>query len=331
MTALRDGYDALLLDLDGTLYQGPQEIPGAREALAAGEQSCYYVTNNASRRPGEVAEHLTELGFDADESTVVTSSQTAARLLAENVAPGSPVLIVGTEALADEIRHVGLRPVRSFEDAPAAVVQGHSPTTDWAILAEATLAIRAGAVWVAANLDTTLPTERGLVLGNGSMVAALRTATSREPLVAGKPAAPLMEDAMRRSKCVRPLVVGDRLDTDIEGANNVGLDSLLVLTGVSTAVDVLRAAPEQRPTYLASELDALNRPAEESLVGEDNRWSVEFDGSDLVIEPTSESAAPVDSAALLRAVTAGAWKFPDFSRITSTTPTVSAVVSGWGA
>ncbi|CAG7580429.1 HAD-IIA family hydrolase [Rhodococcus opacus] len=331
MTALRDGYDALLLDLDGTLYQGPQEIPGAREALAAGEQSCYYVTNNASRRPGEVAEHLTELGFDADESTVVTSSQTAARLLAENVAPGSPVLIVGTEALADEIRHVGLSPVRSFEDAPAAVVQGHSPTTDWAILAEATLAIRAGAVWVAANLDTTLPTERGLVLGNGSMVAALRTATSREPLVAGKPAAPLMEDAMRRSKCVRPLVVGDRLDTDIEGANNVGLDSLLVLTGVSTAVDVLRADAEQRPTYLASELDALNRPAEESLIGEDNRWSVEFDGSDLVIEPTSESAAPVDSAALLRAVTAGAWKFPDFSRITSTTPTVSAVVSGWGA
>ncbi|RZK85982.1 MAG: HAD-IIA family hydrolase [Rhodococcus sp. (in: high G+C Gram-positive bacteria)] len=331
MTALRDGYDALLLDLDGTLYQGPQEIPGAREALAAGQQSCYYVTNNASRRPGEVAEHLTELGFDADESTVVTSSQTAARLLAENVAPDSPVLIVGTEALADEVRNVGLRPVRSFEDAPAAVVQGHSPTTGWAILAEATLAIRAGAVWVAANLDSTLPTERGLVLGNGSMVAALRTATSREPLVAGKPAAPLMEDAMRRSKCVRPLVVGDRLDTDIEGANNVGLDSLLVLTGVSTAVDVLRAAPEQRPTYLASELDALNRPAEESLIGEDNRWSVEFDGSDLVIEPTSDSAAPVDSAALLRAVTAGAWNFPDFSRITSTTPAVSAVVSGWGA
>ncbi|MDV7088612.1 HAD-IIA family hydrolase [Rhodococcus opacus] len=331
MTALRDGYDALLLDLDGTLYQGPQEIPGAREALAAGEQSCYYVTNNASRRPGEVAEHLTELGFDADESTVVTSSQTAARLLAENVAPDSPVLIVGTEALADEVRNVGLRPVRSFEDAPAAVVQGHSPTTGWAILAEATLAIRAGAVWVAANLDSTLPTERGLVLGNGSMVAALRTATSREPLVAGKPAAPLMEDAMRRSKCVRPLVVGDRLDTDIEGANNVGLDSLLVLTGVSTAVDVLRAAPEQRPTYVASELDALNRPAGESLIGEDNRWSVEFDGSDLVIEPTSDSAAPVDSAALLRAVTAGAWKFPDFSRITSTTPAVSAVVSGWGA
>jgi HAD superfamily hydrolase (TIGR01450 family) len=331
VTVLRDGYDALLLDLDGTLYQGPQEIPGAREALAAGEQSCYYVTNNASRSPGEVAEHLTELGFDADESTVVTSSQSAARLLAENVAPDSPVLIVGTEALADEVRYVGLRPVRSFEDAPAAVVQGHSPTTDWAILAEATLAIRADAVWVAANLDSTLPTERGLVLGNGSMVAALRTASSREPLVAGKPAAPLMEDAMRRSGCARPLGGGYWLDTEIEGANNVGLDSLLVLTGVSTAVDVLRAAPEQRPTYLASELDALNRPAEESLIGEDSRWSVEFDGTDLVIEPTIDSAARVDSAALLRAVALAAWKFPGFARITSTTPAVSAVASGWGA
>ncbi|MEN0140324.1 MAG: HAD-IIA family hydrolase [Rhodococcus sp. (in: high G+C Gram-positive bacteria)] len=331
MTALRETYDALLLDLDGTLYQGPQEIPGAREALATGTQSCYYVTNNASRSPGDVAEHLTDLGFDADESTVVTSSQSAARLLAENVAAGSPVLVVGTEALADEVRNVGLRPVRSFADAPVAVVQGHSPTTDWAILAEATLAIRAGAVWVAANLDSTLPTERGLVLGNGSMVAALRAATSREPLVAGKPAAPLMEDAMRRSGCVRPLVVGDRLDTDIEGANNVGLDSLLVLTGVSTAIDVLRAAPEQRPTYVASGLDALNRPADESLVGEDSRWSVEFDGTDLVIEPTADSAEPVDSAALLRAVAVGAWKFPDFARITSTTPAVSTVVSGWGA
>ncbi|MFC9557399.1 HAD-IIA family hydrolase [Rhodococcus sp. NPDC056960] len=331
MTALRDSYDALLLDLDGTLYQGPLEIPGARDALAAGDQALYYVTNNASRRPGEVAEHLTELGFAADESTVVTSSQTAARLLAENVAAGSPVLVVGTEALADEVRNVGLLPVRSFEDAPTAVVQGHSPTTDWAILAEATLAIRAGAVWVAANLDSTLPTERGLVLGNGSMVAALRTATSREPLVAGKPAAPLMEDAMRRSGCGRPLVVGDRLDTDIEGAYTVGLDSLLVLTGVSTAVDVLRAAPAQRPTYLAADLDALNRPAEESRVGEDRRWSVEFDGADLVIEPATDSAEPVDSTALLRAVAVGAWKFPDFARITSTTPAVSAVVSGWGA
>ncbi|MCQ4120153.1 HAD-IIA family hydrolase [Rhodococcus tibetensis] len=330
-SSLRERYDALLLDLDGTLYQGPQAIPGAREALATGTQSLYYVTNNASRSPSEVAAHLTELGFDASEARVVTSSQSAARLLAEKIDPATAVLVVGTEALADEVARVGLRPVRSFTDFPVAVVQGHSPKTDWAILAEATLAIRSGALWVAANVDSTLPTERGLVLGNGSMVAALRTATSREPLVAGKPAAPLMEDAMRRSKCSRPLVVGDRLDTDIEGANAVGVESLLVLTGVSTAIDVLRATEEQRPTYVASELDALNRPGEESTVGEDRRYSVEFDGTDLVIEPKGGSIGTVDSATLLRHVAVSAWKYPEFGRVTSTDPAVNALVSGWGA
>ncbi|WP_072690108.1 HAD-IIA family hydrolase [Rhodococcus marinonascens] len=329
MTVLRDGYDALLLDLDGTLYQGDLEVRGASEALSSGTQSLYYVTNNASRRPTEVAEHLTELGFDADESRVVTSAQSAARLLTENVGPGSAVLVVGTEALADEVRHVGLRPVRSFADSPVAVVQGHSPTTDWAILAEATLAIRSGAVWVAANLDSTYPTARGLVLGNGSMVAALRTATSRVPLVAGKPAAPLLEDAMRQSGSVRPLVVGDRLDTDIEGACTLGVDSLLVLTGVSTPLDVLRAAEQQHPTYLAAGLDALNASAENSRICEDSRWSVEFDGRDLVIESAAVSAESIDSIALLRAAAVGAWKFPDFDWIISTSPAVSAVVSGW--
>ncbi|AOW94662.1 HAD family hydrolase [Rhodococcus sp. WMMA185] len=326
---MRDGYDALLLDLDGTLYHGELEVPGAREALASGTQSLCYVTNNASRGPSEVAEHLTELGFDADESRVVTSAQSAARLLTENLDPDSAVLVVGTEALADEVRHVGLRPVRSFEDSPAAVVQGHSPTTGWAILAEATLAIRSGAVWVAANLDSTLPTGRGLVLGNGSMVAALRTATSREPLVAGKPAAPLLEDAIRQSESVRPLVVGDRLDTDIEGAATVGADSLLVLTGVSTPLDVLRAAESQRPTYLAAGLDALNAPAEHSRIREDSRWSVEFDGTDLVIESVAPSTESLDSLEVLRAAAAVAWKFPDFDRVISPSPAVSEVVSAW--
>ncbi|MFZ2172740.1 MAG: HAD-IIA family hydrolase [Rhodococcus sp. (in: high G+C Gram-positive bacteria)] len=325
---LRAAYDTLLLDLDGTLYRGSHEIPGARDAVCSGEQSLFYVTNNASRSPADVAHHLSALGFDADESRVVTSSQSAARLLQENVESGAAVLVVGTEALCDEVSRVGLRPVRLFDDEPAAVVQGHSPATDWAILAEATLAIRAGALWVAANLDSTLPTERGLVLGNGSMVAALRAATSREPLVAGKPAAPLMEDAMRRSGSVRPLVVGDRLDTDIEGAHAVGLESLLVLTGVSSATDVLRAVENQRPTYVAADLDALNRPADQSGIGEGTRWAVHFDGKDLVIGPDG-SGAPVDETALLRQVAPIAWKFPGFERITSTDTALSAVLSGW--
>ena len=140
-------------------------------------------------------------------------------MLADQLAPGSRVLVVGTESLAAEIAAAGLVPVRSFDDKPDAVVQGHSPDTGWAILAEAALAIRAGAVWVAANVDATLPTERGLLPGNGSMVAALKAATDAEPQVAGKPAPTLLLDALARGDFRTPLVVGDRLNTDIAGAN----------------------------------------------------------------------------------------------------------------
>ena len=151
------------------------------------------------------------------------------------------MLVVGTESLADEIEAVGLRPVREFKDQPVAVVQGHSPATGWSDLAEAALAIRAGALWVAANVDKTLPSERGLLPGNGSMVAALRTATDTEPQVAGKPAPTLMADALSRGDFHAPLVVGDRLDTDIAGAYAADLPSLMVLSGVNSARDVVGA------------------------------------------------------------------------------------------
>ncbi|ANQ73993.1 MULTISPECIES: HAD-IIA family hydrolase [Rhodococcus] len=325
MTVLRTQYDVLLLDLDGTLYAGAHAIPGTQAALGQGTQALYYVTNNASRSPSAVSAHLTELGFDSEDDRVVTSSQTAVRLLSERLEPGAAVLVVGTDALADEVTRVGLLPVREFADSPVAVVQGHSTETNWSILAEACLAIRAGALWVAANLDTTLPSERGLVLGNGSMVAALRAATKQEPLVAGKPAAPLMEDALARSGCSRPLVVGDRLDTDIEGAHAVSIDSLLVLTGVSTPGDVLRAPVEQRPTYIAATLDSLNQPAVESLVGADSKWSVSVNGSALVVD------GPVvgDEMSLLRAVAPVAWANPSFRTLEASDAGVADLFASW--
>lgn len=262
MNRLRDGYEALLLDLDGTLYRGPEVIDGAPKALAPdgdSTQRLVYVTNNAARGPGAVAGHLADLGYPATDDDVVTSAQAAARMLAHRLNPGARVLVVGTDDLAAEIDAVGLVPIRRFgETPPEAVVQGHSPATAWPDLAEAAYALRAGALWVAANTDRTLPNERGLAPGNGSMVAALRTASDREPLVAGKPYAPLMEDALERSGTRSALVVGDRLDTDIEGANGLGLDSLLVLTGVSTLEEVRIAPPAQVPTFIATSLDALN-------------------------------------------------------------------------
>ncbi len=304
-STLRAGYDSLLLDLDGTLYLGSEAIPGASKAIEGGSQQLIYVTNNASRSPADVARHLSDLGFPADDEDVVTSSQAAARLLSERVEPGSAVLVVGAEALCDEVARVGLRPVRSAADDPRAVVQGHSPETAWPILAEASYAIRAGALWVAANTDTTLPTERGLAPGNGAMVAALRAATGIDPIVAGKPAAPLMEDALRRCGSRSALVVGDRLDTDIAGANEVGLDSLAVLTGVSSADDLLRAVPSMRPTYLAFTLDALNGPIDSDRCG----WRAAIDGANIVL------AGGGDALSALAVTAVVAWQNPTFERV----------------
>ncbi|GAB2687025.1 HAD-IIA family hydrolase [Nocardia thraciensis] len=263
MTRLRERFGALLLDLDGTLYRGHDVIPGAPEALSGSTsaQALMYVTNNASRSAATVAGHLAELGFAATENEVVTSAQAAARVLAGRVRAGATVLVVGTDDLAAEVERVGLRPIRRFGDVtPDAVVQGHSPQTAWPDMAEAAYALRAGALWVAANTDATLPNERGLAPGNGSMVAALRAATDLEPTVAGKPYAPLLEDALDRAATRNALVVGDRLDTDIDGAHCVGLPSLLVLTGVSTLADLRKQPADRLPTYVADSLEALNHP-----------------------------------------------------------------------
>ncbi|WP_341257365.1 MULTISPECIES: HAD-IIA family hydrolase [Gordonia] len=275
-TSLGAHYDTLLFDLDGTLFAGASALPHAVSAVNDAAAGVLFVTNNASRSPDEVADHLAALGFSAHSDQVVTSAQAGATLVAERVPAGSTVLVVGAQSLRDEISARGLVVVDSADDIPAAVVQGHSPDTGWAELSEAALAVRNGAVWVACNVDTTLPNERGLLVGNGSMVAAVKSATGAEPLVAGKPAAPIMRDALSRGEGRRPLVVGDRLDTDIAGAHTVGLDSLLVLTGVSTAVDMLAAGPNCRPTYVAANgLAGLASDAESLRIGPHDDWRVQ--------------------------------------------------------
>ncbi|MDL5158389.1 HAD-IIA family hydrolase [Actinomycetospora termitidis] len=305
-------HDALLVDLDGTVYAGPAAIPGAVEALEAARGrglTVSYVTNNASRAPGAVSEHLAELGLTVTEEDVVTSAQAGAAVLAGQVEPGAPVLVLGTEALADEIRGVGLTPVRADDDGPVAVVQGHSPDTGWRQLAEAALTLARGAVWVACNVDPTLPSERGLLPGNGSMVAALRHASRREPQVAGKPATPLLRQAMERVGSTTPLVVGDRLDTDIAGGNAVGAESLLVLTGVSTAADLLAAPSDQRPTYVAADLVAL-ADVEAVRVGADDGWTakVHDDGSLELAASAAGDDDREDRVAALRALCTAHWE-----------------------
>jgi glycerol-1-phosphatase len=253
-------YDVALLDLDGVVYIGHDAVPYAAEALASARTDgmrLAFVTNNAARPPAAVAALLTSLGVPADPSAVITSSQAAAHYLAERLPPGSNVLVVGTIGLTEALLERGLNPVHSADDEPLAVVQGYSPTTDWALLAEGAVAINRGVMWVATNLDPTVPSPRGPLPGNGSLVAALRHATGVVPIATGKPDPTMHRESVERSAAQAPLAVGDRLDTDIEGARAVGCHSLLVLTGVTTPAELLTARPDHRPDYVARDLRGL--------------------------------------------------------------------------
>lgn len=316
MKTLAQQYDCFLIDLDGTVFQGQRPIDGAAQSLAELPGRALFITNNASRSAAEVAEHLGTCGVHATKDDVVTSAQAAASVLAEQLPGGSPVLIVGTQALADAIVGVGLRPVCGWADKPVAVVQGHSPETGWSDLAEAALAIRGGALWVATNTDPTLPSERGLLPGNGSMVAALRTATDTEPQVVGKPSPILVRDALARGDFHAPLIIGDRLDTDIACAHAAGLPSLMVLTGVGSAWDAITAGPAYRPTYLAADLRCLHRDAGQFAVAPQPAWRVEIRGHKLTVRGDLACEEPGDDGlSIIRAVAWAAWNaYPDAPR-----------------
>lgn len=259
-------YDVGVLDLDGVVYFGHDPVPGAAEALAKARASgmrLAFATNNASRTPSATAALLGDVGVPAAAEDVVTSAQAAARLLAERLPGGSKVLVVGGMGLRQAVRDAGLRPVSAARERPAAVVQGYTPALSYDQLAEGCLAVADGALFVASNGDTTIPGRNGTIRpGNGALTQVIRTATGVEPIVTGKPELPLHRETILRTGAERPLIVGDRLDTDIEGANNGGADSLLVLTGV-TRPPALLAAPERlRPTYVAADLTGLLTPHE---------------------------------------------------------------------
>jgi glycerol-1-phosphatase len=260
---LAEGYDAGLYDLDGVLYLATEPVPHAAASVAAARElglRAAFVTNNASRSPAGVAALLGQVGVPADPHDVVTSAQAAVRLLHDDVPVGSDVLVIGSDDLADAVAEGGYAPVRQAGEGTRAVVQGLSPDVGWVHLAEAAVALHAGARWVAANTDTTYPSPRGPLPGCGAMVAALVTATGREPVVAGKPGPALHAESVERVDAQRPLVVGDRLDTDVLGAVRAGSDSLLVLTGVCTRAALLAAPAGTRPSYVAPDLRGLLVP-----------------------------------------------------------------------
>lgn len=261
--ALVARYAAVVCDLDGVVYRGPTAVPHAVEVLGGLDVPVLYATNNASRSPADVATHLRDLGLACTPDAVATSSQAGAWLLADRLAAGSPVLAVGGAGVSAALAEAGLRPVLPADarHTPVeAVLQGYGPAVTATDLAEAAYAVEGGATWVATNTDGTLPTDRGVAPGNGSLVAAVERAVGHPPhLVAGKPAPPLYQLCAGRLELPvdRVLAVGDRLDTDIEGAVAAGMDSLLVLTGVDDLRACLEAPPQRRPTWVAPDLRAL--------------------------------------------------------------------------
>ena len=317
-----ESYDVALLDLDGVVYVGPSAVPGAVSHLAAARglgMRLAFVTNNASRPPGAVAEHLRTLGVELADTDVVTSAQAAARLVAQQVPAGARVLVVGGAGLVDALAEHGLEAVASLDEAPQAVVQGFDPSVGWTDLAEATYAVTAGLPWVATNRDRTIPTARGRAPGNGMLVAAVQEATGVEPLVAGKPEPALVEESVLRTGATRPLMVGDRLDTDISGATRAGMPSLALLTGVTTPAQLLTARGPDRPDLVAADLGALlvPHPAVEFDGGSAAcaGWRAEVADGCLQLAPTETDSDGPGSApsllAALRASVAAAWAAAD--------------------
>lgn len=261
--SLATAYDLLMFDLDGVVYVDGHAVDHASESIAAARRDgarIAFITNNAARTPGQVADHLGELGIEATTSDVVTSAQAAARLLHDRLGDGARVSVLGAEGLEEALREGGLEPVAVGDDRAVAVVSGYAPEIRWKVIMRAATLIRNGLPWTATNTDLTLPTGDGLAPGHGLLVRLISDFAEVEPEVAGKPARPLLDETRRRVGGDHPLMVGDRLDTDIEGARRAELDSLLVMTGVTSLSDLASAAPDLRPTYVAHDLRALARP-----------------------------------------------------------------------
>lgn len=313
-------HDVALLDLDGVVYVGPDAVPGIPDALRAareGGMRLGFVTNNASRTPEEVSEHLRELGVPADATDVITSSQAAATVVGEMFDAGARVLAVGGPGVASALRAVGLTVVERAEDAPVAVVQGYGRDVGWAQLAEAVVAVRNGARYVATNTDATIPSPRGPLPGNGAMVGIVSTITGATPVIAGKPDPAMHAECVRRTGARQPLVVGDRLDTDIEGARRAGAASLLVLSGVTDPATLLAAGPLHRPDLLAADASGLLHvhPAvvRDGAAWRCGRWSAgHAEADDVLVLRADPEAGPDDGLDGLRALCVAHWgRHPD--------------------
>jgi len=253
---LAERYDCILFDLDGVLYRGEDAVPSAPPTLAELRRrgvAPVFLTNNSSRTPLQVAEKLRAIGIEAEPGEVVTSALATAELLAER--GGGRAFVIGQDGVREALTDAGIRVLDGEPEETDLVVVGYDGGATYGSLKRASLLVQRGARLVATNADGSYPAADGLWPGAGALLAVITTTTGAEPEIVGKPFAPLFEAGRRRGGGGRPLVVGDRLDTDIEGATRLGWDSMLVLTGVSGREDVKRLGIE--PTMIAEDVSAL--------------------------------------------------------------------------
>ena len=253
---LAERYDCILFDLDGVLYRGEDAVPSAPPTLAELRRwgvRPVFLTNNSSRTPLQVAEKLRGIGIEAETGEVVTSALATAELLAER--GGGRAFVIGQDGVREALSDAGIAIVDGDPEEADLVVVGYDGGATYGSLKRASLLVQRGARLVATNADGSYPAADGLWPGAGALLAVITTTTGAEPEIVGKPFAPLFEAGRRRGGGGRPLVVGDRLDTDIEGAARLGWDSMLVLTGVSGREDVERLGIA--PTMIAEDVSAL--------------------------------------------------------------------------
>ena len=248
---------ALVIDADGVLWHGRNPLPAVPaffDFLRAREIRFIIATNNSARPGSEIVERLAHFGVTITENQVLTSAEATALFLPRVIPRGGRVFLIGGEGLANELTRAGFQLV---EENAVAVVVGLDTHLTYQKLKRATIEIRRGAKFIGSNADKTYPSDEGLVPGSGAIIAALETATDVAPSIIGKPERAMFDIAIEKLNAPREFVamLGDRLDTDIEGAQRAGLHSILVLTGVATRESLEHS--DIQPDMIAENLDAL--------------------------------------------------------------------------
>ena len=261
------GVRALIIDMDGVLWHGSRPVPGLKDFFRAVRKAglpFILATNNASNTPRQYVSKLAGMGVEVDASQILTSGVATAFYLADSVSPQrTKIYIIGEEGLRQPLMEQGFTLTGSHKETSQwqadIVVVGKDETLTWDKLATATLNINAGARFIGTNADTTLPMELGISHGNGAILAALEAATHKKPTIIGKPEPILYQQAMDRLG-VNPaetLAIGDRLETDILGAINAGMRSLLVLSGISSQEDVEKS--DYKPDAIMADIQAVTQ------------------------------------------------------------------------